>query len=73
MPVKKKATKKVSKHTTSDGHSYLTERITVAKAQAAGKAAASKAMKLMGFVVAAEDDKIVKKFANGDKEIIAHL
>lgn len=68
---KNTAKKKSSKYTTEDGHFYLTKRITVAKAQAAGKAAASDAMQVMGFVVVAENGNIVKKFPDGTSEFIA--
>lgn len=73
MKTSKKNTskKKSSKYTTDDGHFYLTKRITVAKAQAAGRAAASDAMQVMGFVVVAENGKVVKKFPDGRREVIA--
>jgi hypothetical protein len=70
---KKKAAKKSSKYTTSDGHSYLTKRVTVSRAKAAGKVATEKAMRVMGYVVVAENNKIVKKYLDGRVEVIAAI
>ena len=67
---KKKAAKKTSKYRTSDGLGYLTKRVTVSKAKSAGKKAATDAMRVMGYVVVAQDGAIVKKFADGRTEII---
>jgi hypothetical protein len=66
----KKAAKRKYKSITSDGHSYLTKRVTLSKAKAAGKKAASEAMRTMGFVVIAENNVIVKKYADGTTEAI---
>ncbi len=73
MPLKNIATKKTSKYATADGHVYLTKRLTVSKAQAAGRKAASQAMARMGFVVAAEGDRIVKLFADGSREVVGTI
>jgi hypothetical protein len=70
---KKKIPKKSSKYTTSDGHSYLTKRITVSRARAAGKVATENAMKVMGYVVVAQNNSIVKKYLDGRVEIIATI
>lgn len=69
---KKKATK-VSKYLTSDGHSYLTKRIVVAKARSAGIKAATNAMQVMGFVVIADGNSIVRKHADGTIEVIGQI
>ena len=70
---KKSIPKKSSKYTTSDGHSYLTKRITVSRAKAAGKAATEKAMRVMGYVVVAENNSIVKKYLDGRIEVISAI
>jgi hypothetical protein len=70
---KKKASKKSARYTTADGHSYLTKRITVSRAKAAGKVATENAMKVMGYVVVAQDNSIVKKYLDGRVEIIASI
>lgn len=62
-----------SKYITQDGHSYLTKRVVISKAQAAGKEAAAQAMDIMGYVIVAEGSHIVKKYANGNKETIASI
>lgn len=50
---------------TADGFAYLTKRILVAKAQAAGRIAAKNAMETMGYVIVAEDGWVVRKGADG--------
>jgi hypothetical protein len=70
MGTTKKKAAKLSKHVTSDGHSYLTKRIMVAKARSAGIKAAANAMQVMGFVVVAEGNTIIKKHADGAVEVI---
>lgn len=62
-PNKNQAT---SKNTTSDGYAYLTKRTLISSAKSAGKAAAEKAMDLMGYVVVAENGWIVKKYRDGN-------
>lgn len=64
-------TKKDSAYQTADGQSYLTKRIVVSKARAAGKKAAENAMKVMGYVVVVENNEVVRKNADGTKEVIA--
>jgi hypothetical protein len=58
------------KYATADGFAYLTKRTLVAKAQSAGKQAADNAMEEMGFVVVAEGNNIVKKYKNGEVEVV---
>jgi hypothetical protein len=70
---RKMGTTRASKYVTADGHTYLTKRTTIQKAQAAGKKAAAEAMALMGYVVVAEGDQIVRKYANGDTQVIAPI
>lgn len=73
MAGKKKIEKKSSKYATSDGHSYLTKRITVQRAKAAGKIATQNAMRVMGYVVVAQGNSVVKKYPDGSIEIISAL
>jgi hypothetical protein len=71
--VKKEERKKKSKYITSDGHSYLTKRIMVSRARAAGRVATANAMRVMGYVVIAQDDSIIKKYLDGRVEIITTI
>lgn len=61
---------------TADGFAYLTKRVLVSRAKAAGKVAAAKAMQTMGYVVVAEGGWVVRKNADGSihriKRIKAH-
>lgn len=50
---------------TENKPAYLTKRVLLTRAKAAGKAAAASAMKLMGYVIVAEDGWIVRKNADG--------
>ncbi len=59
-----------SRNVTADGHRYLTKRFVVRRAQAAGKKAAANAMELMGFVVAVENNNVIKRYADGKVEIL---
>ena len=60
---------KKSKYATIDGKAYLTKRFTVRKARAAAAIAAKEAMNIMGYVVIAKGNKIVRKYADG-REIV---
>jgi hypothetical protein len=63
----------IDKYTTSDGYAYLTKRMVVATAKAAGRRAAKKAMEVMGYVVVSEDGWVVKKFKDGRVEKMSKL
>ena len=65
--------KNKSKNVTADGYAYLTKRIVVSRAKMAGKSAAETAMNLMGFVVVAEGEWIVRKYKDGRLEQIAPI
>ena len=65
--------RKKLKNLTSDGFAYLTKRMVVSKAQSAGKKAADSAMNIMGYVVIAHNGTVIKKYANGDSELIEQL
>lgn len=56
---------KIAKYTTDDGYHYLTKRTLVRKAKSAGKAAAKKAMSVMGYVVTVKDGWVVKIYRDG--------
>lgn len=45
----------------------------IKKIQEAGKVEATKAMKVMGYIVVAEGENIIKKFADGRIEIISPI
>ncbi|RQP18239.1 MAG: hypothetical protein EAS52_06105 [Parapedobacter sp.] len=61
------------KYTTADGYSYMTKRIVISKAQAAGKKAARAAMDTMGYVVTVQDGWVVRKNEDGSIERIKRL
>ena len=61
------------KYTTADGYSYMTKRIVISKAQAAGKKAARAAMDTMGYVVTVQDGWVVRKNGDGSIERIKRL
>ncbi|HWK57216.1 MAG TPA: hypothetical protein VNQ80_07765 [Parapedobacter sp.] len=61
------------KYTTADGYSYMTKRMVVSKAQAAGKKAAKAAMDTMGYVVTVQDGWVVRKNEDGSIERIKQL
>ena len=65
--------KKKSAHATRDGFAYLTKRTVVSKAQSAGKLAADKAMKTMGFVITSHRGWVVKKYKDGRIEKISQI
>lgn len=69
----KKSTQKASKYETEEGHSYLTKRLVVNNARRAGLAAAKNAMQVMGFIVVAQGNNVVKKYADGRTEIISPI
>lgn len=62
-----------NKYTTSDGYAYLTKRMVVAAAKAAGKRAEKKAMEIMGYVVVTQGEWVVKKFKDGRVEKLSKL
>jgi hypothetical protein len=70
---KSKSENTATKYTTSDGYAYLTKRTIVSKAKAAGKRAADEAMQIMGFIVVAEGNWIVKKYEDGRTERLAEV
>jgi hypothetical protein len=59
-----------AKDATADGFAYLTKRVLKRAARTAGKEAAERAMETMGYVVIAEKGNIVKKWKDGNKEVI---
>ena len=65
--------KKDSAYQTADGQSYLTKRIVLSKARAAGKKAAENAMETMGYVVVVENNELVRKFADGTRQVVAPI
>ncbi|MBP6623593.1 MAG: hypothetical protein KA198_00385 [Chitinophagaceae bacterium] len=74
MSVVKKSVQKIALSGSSRKNlTYLTKRLTLSKARAAGKLASQKAMKVMGYVVVAENDAVVKKYEDGRTEIIVYL
>ena len=54
-----------SKYITPDGYAYLTKRLVVSKAQAAGKTAAAKAMSTMGYVITVRNGWVIRENQNG--------
>ncbi len=64
---------KHTKYTTSDGYAYLTKRTVINTAKAAVKKAAKQAMEIMGYVVVAEGEWIVKKYKDGHTEKITKV
>jgi hypothetical protein len=77
---KKKAAKKSSKvastsakYATADGHGYLTKRMTLSRARMAGRLAAINAMRVMGYVVVARGNQVVKVYQDGHTEILGAI
>jgi hypothetical protein len=62
-----------SRWRTKDGFAYLTKRLTIGKAQSAGKAAAQNAMDVMGYVVTVQDGWVVRAYRDGHVEQIEKL
>ncbi len=60
-------------HVTADGYAYLTKRTLVNKARAAITSASNEAMKIMGYVVVAENGWVVRKNADGTTERIEKI
>ncbi|MDF2382572.1 hypothetical protein JMG10_13905 [Nostoc ellipsosporum NOK] len=71
--MRKNKSSNIDKYTTSDGFAYLTKRMVVEKAQAAGRKAAAEAMDIMGYVIATQGDWLVKKFRDGRVEKLSKL
>lgn len=71
--VKKLVSKIASTKTSTKKHTYLTKRLTLSRARAAGKLASYKAMRIMGYVVVVENDIVIKKYQDGSTEIIDRL
>lgn len=65
--------KKDSAYQTADGQSYLTKRLVVAKAKAAGRKAEENAMEVMGYIVVVENNEVVRKYADGTREVVAPI
>lgn len=57
----------------SNKTTYLTKRILVSTAKAAGTKASKEAMELMGYVVTTHNGWVVKKFADGRIEPIKRI
>ncbi|MFK7785039.1 MAG: hypothetical protein AB8B56_07980 [Crocinitomicaceae bacterium] len=57
----------------SEETKYLTTRIVKSAAQKAFSTASKKAMEDHGYIVVAENGKVVKKFSNGDIEVIEEI
>jgi len=55
------------------GYAYLTKRMVVATAKAAGRRAAKNGMEVMGYVVVSEDGWVVKKIKDGRVEKLSKL
>jgi hypothetical protein len=64
---------KKGKYVTADGFAYLDKRTLLAKAQSAGMLAATNAMEEMGYVVVLDGVNIVKKYKNGQLEILGQV
>lgn len=73
MSTRKNIQLKESRQETSDGFSYLTTRILVSKARAAGIQASANAMDVMGYIVTLEGNNVIKKYADGKIEIISTI
>lgn len=67
-----KDTKKPA-HQTRDGYAYITKRIVVSKAQSAGKSAAARAMKTMGYVVTVRGGWVVRVQQDGKTEKLVRI
>jgi len=65
--------KKKNAHTTRDGYAYLTKRTVIRKAKSAGRLAALRAMRTMGFVITIERGWVVKKHEDGRVEKISRI
>jgi TRAP-type C4-dicarboxylate transport system substrate-binding protein len=52
---------------------YLTTRLLKSAAQKAFREASKKAMKDHGYVVVAENGQIIKKFSNGNVEVLEKI
>ncbi|WP_028787327.1 hypothetical protein [Terrimonas ferruginea] len=73
LAMRKNKSSNIDKYTTSDGYAYLTKRMVVATAKAAGRRAAKNAMEVMGYVVVSEGGWVVKKFKDGRVEKLSKL
>jgi len=62
---------KKDKYQADNGDRYMDKRTVVRRARAAGKVAASNAMKTMGYVVVARNGWVIRIFADGREEKIA--
>ena len=62
-----------SRSRTKDGFAYLTKRLTIGKAQSAGRIAAQNAMDVMGYVVTVRDGWVVRANKDGSVERIEKL
>lgn len=74
LPGTKKTAIENAEAITSDcGYEGLTNQNLVNEANAAGRAAAQKAMRTMGYVVTEQDGWVVKKYADGRIENISRI
>lgn len=65
--------KKKNADANSDGHAYLTKRTIIRRARSAGRLAALKAMRTMGYVITVEGEWVVKKFKDGRIEKVSRI
>ena len=71
--VKTKKTLATSRRSATTSPTYLTKRVLVSAARAAGKEAATNAMRVMGYVVVVLNGAVVKKYADGRIEPIGPI
>jgi len=65
--------KKKSTHQTRDGYAYITKRFVVSKAQSAGRLAALRAMKTMGYVVTVRGEWVVRENQDGTSQRLVRI
>ena len=74
MSVIKKSMRKIAlNNARTKNHNYLTKRLTLSKARAAGKLASKDAMEVVGYIVVAQNNSIIRKYQDGRTEIIINL
>jgi hypothetical protein len=65
--------KRKSAHITRDGYAYITKRFVVRRAQTAGRLAAARAMKTMGYVVTLRGGWVIKEHQDGSIERLVRI
>ena len=65
--------KRKSAYSTRDGYAYITKRFVVTRAQSAGKLAAARAMKTMGYIVTLRDGWVVREHQDGRTEKLVRV